>query len=100
MDYSEAFKKKMVGKMLAPSSQSACSLQKETGLSQSTLSRWIREARRVDGGHGPTVLRDRVRASGFPMLVARPRFSGAKSGNRRVLLSVERWIRTRCTRLG
>jgi len=40
--YSEDFKKDMVIKMAAPGAQSATSLAKETGVPQSTLSRWLR----------------------------------------------------------
>lgn len=48
MEYSEAFKSKMIGKMLAPKPKSACALEKETGVSQPTLSRWLRESQVVD----------------------------------------------------
>jgi transposase-like protein len=40
--YPEDFKKAMVVKMAAPGAQSATSLAKETGVPQSTLSRWLR----------------------------------------------------------
>ncbi len=40
--YPEDFKKAMVVKMTAPGAQSATSLAKETGVPQSTLSRWLR----------------------------------------------------------
>ena len=40
--YPEDFKKAMVIKMSAPEAQSATSLAEETGVSQSTLSRWLR----------------------------------------------------------
>jgi transposase len=40
--YPEDFKKSMVVKMAAPGAQSATSLAKETGVAQSTLSRWLR----------------------------------------------------------
>lgn len=43
--YSEAFKAKMVRKMLPPGAVSATALALETGLHQPTLSRWLREAR-------------------------------------------------------
>ena len=49
VDYSESFKLEMVKKMLPPSSKSACALEKETGISQPTLSRWLRDARKLSG---------------------------------------------------
>lgn len=45
MRYSEKFREKMVGKLLGPGAQSATSLAQESGVSQATLSRWLREAR-------------------------------------------------------
>lgn len=47
VEYSEAFKAKMVRKMLPPAAMSAHALAAETGLLQPTLSRWLREARSV-----------------------------------------------------
>ena len=49
MKYSEAFKSKMVRKMLAPGGPSANALSQEVGVHQSTLSRWQRQAARVAG---------------------------------------------------
>jgi transposase-like protein len=46
-EYSEALIAKMVRKMLPPSAVSANALARETGLNQSTLSRWLKEARTV-----------------------------------------------------
>lgn len=43
--YSTAFRAKMIEKMLGPSPRSATALSGETGISQATLSRWLREAR-------------------------------------------------------
>ena len=43
--YSEAFKSKMVQRMLGPQARSAISLSGETGISQSSLSKWLREAK-------------------------------------------------------
>ena len=45
--YSEAFKAQMVKKMLPPAGKSAHALAAETGLNQSSLSRWLRDARTV-----------------------------------------------------
>jgi transposase-like protein len=42
--YSEAFKSKMVQRMLGPRGVSASALASETGLHQPTLSRWLRAA--------------------------------------------------------
>jgi transposase-like protein len=44
MQYPEAFKQRMVKKLSMPGAISACSLAKEVGVSQGTLSRWKREA--------------------------------------------------------
>jgi transposase-like protein len=43
--YSEAFKSKMVQRMLGPQARSAISLSGETGVSQTSLSKWLREAK-------------------------------------------------------
>jgi len=45
MEYSEAFKAKVVQKMLAPNGRTATGLAAELGLPQPTLSRWLRQAR-------------------------------------------------------
>ena len=42
--YSEAFKSKIVEKLLRPNGPSACAVSREVGISQPTLSRWAREA--------------------------------------------------------
>ncbi len=47
--YSEAFKSKMVQKMAVPGGPSANALAQDVGVDQSTLSRWRRQAARVDG---------------------------------------------------
>ncbi len=49
MVYSEKFKSRMVGKMVGPLAVSASVLAAEVGMSQPTLSRWLREARTVPG---------------------------------------------------
>ena len=49
MKYSEKFKSRMVQKMAAPGGRSANALAGEVGVSQGTLSRWLREA----GSVGP-----------------------------------------------
>ena len=46
-EYSEALKASLVRKMLPPGAVSANALAAETGLNQSTLSRWLKDARRV-----------------------------------------------------
>ena len=43
--YSEAFKSKMVQRMTGREGRSAMSLSGETGVSQSSLSKWLREAK-------------------------------------------------------
>ena len=49
-DYTVSFKEAMVQKMSGPSSVSACSLSAETGVPQSTLSRWLRQYGTVEPG--------------------------------------------------
>jgi transposase-like protein len=43
-EYSEAFKRKLVQRMLLPNGPSANKLSQEMGINQPTLSRWLREA--------------------------------------------------------
>ena len=43
--YNAAFKSKMVQRMIGPPGRSAWSLSDETGVSQSSLSKWLREAK-------------------------------------------------------
>jgi transposase-like protein len=45
--YSEEFKKTAIAKMAVPGGWSAISLSREIGISQSTLSRWLREGATV-----------------------------------------------------
>jgi len=47
MYYSETFKAQMVQKLTRPGSPSATELSREVGVPQSTLSRWVRQARSV-----------------------------------------------------
>lgn len=47
--YSEEFKARMVQKLTAPGGPSATAVSSEVGVPQPTLSRWVREAGRVDG---------------------------------------------------
>ena len=47
--YSEAFKNKIVQKLLRPNGPSACAVSSEVGIPQPTLSRWVREAVTLDG---------------------------------------------------
>lgn len=47
-EYSEAFKANMVKKMLVPGGPSATTLSATTGISQPTLSKWLRDARERD----------------------------------------------------
>ena len=49
MLYSEAFRAKMVQRMLGPKPMSATALAEEVGLHQPTLSRWLRDARILGG---------------------------------------------------
>ncbi len=47
MIHSEKFKSRLIAKMMGPGALSANSLAAEVGLSQTTLSRWLREAHTV-----------------------------------------------------
>jgi len=47
--YSQAFKAEMVKKMATAPTKSATEVAQETGVSQSTLSRWLREAGSIAG---------------------------------------------------
>ena len=49
MQYSEAFKAKMIQRMSVPGGPSANALAREVGVGQSTLSRWHRHAAKVFG---------------------------------------------------
>lgn len=53
VDYSDAFKAKMVRKMLPPGAMTSTALAAETGLNPSTLWRWLDEARRVSAMNKP-----------------------------------------------
>lgn len=47
--YSAAFKQKMVEKLLHPSGPTAWALSRDCGVTYTTLSRWARDARTLDG---------------------------------------------------
>ena len=47
--YSEAFRSRMVARMVGPRAVSANSLSQETGVSQPALSRWLRNVHSVEG---------------------------------------------------
>lgn len=49
MEYPETFKARMVQKLTVPGAPSATALSEEVGVSQPTLSKWVREAGRVVG---------------------------------------------------
>jgi transposase-like protein len=46
--YTERFKEEMLKRMLGPEGVSATELARQAGVSQPALSRWLRQARRVD----------------------------------------------------
>lgn len=48
VQYSEAFKQRMVQKLSLPGAMSACELALEVGVSQASLSRWKREAGKLE----------------------------------------------------
>jgi len=47
--YSEAFRSRMIARMAGPRAVSANALSQETGVSQGSLSRWLREVGSVEG---------------------------------------------------
>lgn len=47
MEYALGFREQMVRKMLPPMQMTATALAKDSGVAQSTLSKWLREARTV-----------------------------------------------------
>lgn len=49
MKYSTAFRAKMVKKMTGPRAMSGSALSRETGIPQTTLSRWLKAAAKVKG---------------------------------------------------
>ena len=49
MTYTDGFKSRLVQRMAGPEGITAAALGRELGLSQPTLSRWLREASTVDG---------------------------------------------------
>jgi len=64
MQYSEGFKARMVQKMLAPAALSACGLSRETGVPQTTLSRWLSRAGRGKVGGVSTQQTDPIDGGG------------------------------------
>ena len=59
MQYTAAFKRRMVARMTGPRALTAAALAREVGLSQPTLSRWLREAGTVPTMSDPTPERAR-----------------------------------------
>jgi len=56
--YTNGFKARMIQRMVGTERISATALEKEVGVSQATLSRWLRGARGIDEDGGPGVLRE------------------------------------------
>jgi transposase-like protein len=48
MEYTETFRARMVRRMLGPKALTATALAAEVGISQPTLSRWLRETATVE----------------------------------------------------
>ncbi len=59
--YTEAFKSKMVQRMAGPERRSASSLATEIGISQSTLSAWLRQAKERPVSNGSNLPKKRER---------------------------------------
>ncbi|WP_141620135.1 transposase [Myxococcus sp. AB036A] len=66
--YTDAFKAERVKRLVGPSAMSAAALARQVGVSQPTLSQWLREARRVAASVGlvpaPSFLWASARAPG------------------------------------
>ena len=68
MKYSKAFQAKMVQKLASPGGFTANALAVETGVSQSTLSRWLREARNVGTMSKPKTKRSKTKKKPWTFL--------------------------------
>lgn len=53
MPYTDTFQRRMIARLSGPNAVSACALARETGVPQSTLSRWLRAAGTVKGMTDP-----------------------------------------------
>jgi transposase-like protein len=58
--YSQAFKRKMIRRMTGKDAVSACQLSRETGVTQQSLSRWLREARSLPVMSKPKSRKEKV----------------------------------------
>lgn len=61
VEYTDGFRSRMVRRLLGPEGISACALSKEIGVPQSTLSRWARRARTLEGMSDKKIGGKRVR---------------------------------------
>ncbi|WP_437872443.1 transposase [Sorangium sp. So ce363] len=75
-EYSESFKRKIVQRLLAPGGPTAVALSAETGVHQTTLSRWLRDARSV------APMSDDARRSAAPPLRPLPSLAAPRTGPR------------------
>jgi transposase len=80
MNYSQAFKAKMVEKMLPPTSMSATALAAKCGVLQPTLSRWLREACNVPKMNQTTKKQGFTPAEKLRVLTEAGRLSDAELG--------------------
>ena len=62
-EYSSGFRKRMIQRLTGPEGISAWALSKEVGVSQSTLSRWMRRDRTVEAMSNPKPEAGATRAS-------------------------------------
>jgi transposase len=84
VEYSEAFKAKMVQRMARPGGPSANVLSESIGVSQPTLSRWLREAGRV------TVMADEAEKVTAPAQAARRPEEWSAAERLRVVIEASR----------
>ncbi len=77
--YSPAFKIRMVRRLVGPDGMSANALAREAGISQSNLSRWLRESRNV-GDMDPSSKRQWTGAQKLSVLTAAQGLSESELG--------------------
>jgi transposase-like protein len=82
--HSDAFKRKLVQRMLMPSGPSANKLSQEVGIGQPTLSRWLREATTLE-----PVTKRRKRSKQQPTTTPTPRRPEERSAEEKLRLVLE-----------
>jgi transposase-like protein len=83
-EHSEAFKSKLVQRMVMPGGPSATTLSREVGISQPTLSRWLREAATLQ-----SVTKRRKPPSALPTRTASPQRPEDRNAEEKLRLVLE-----------